>query len=40
MEESTSICSKEELLEAVAEEEAETPLETRTQGEAHKAAEF
>ena len=40
MEEFASICSREELWKAVADEEAKTPQETGTQGEEHKAAEL
>ena len=40
MEELASICSREELWEAVADEEAKRSLETGTQGEEHKAAEL
>ena len=40
MEEFASICSREELWEAVADEEAKSPLETKRQGEEHKAAEL
>ena len=40
IEEFASICSREELWESVADEEAEAPLETGTQGEEHKAAEL
>ena len=40
MEEFANICSREESWEAVADEEAKTPLETGTQGEEHKAAEL
>ena len=39
-EEFASIYSREELWEAVADEEAKTPLETGIQGEEHKAAEL
>ena len=40
MEEFARICSREQSWEAVADEEANTPLETEMQGEEHKAAEL
>jgi hypothetical protein len=40
VEEFISICSREELWEAVADEEAKIPSETEVQGEEHKATEL